>query len=426
MKVKIEQIETNGNHRPCKAKDEAVKNMALSMGSPLGLLQPIALAKVKGQAKYTLVDGQHRLLAARQLKWTEIEADIQEYDDDAQLIQAIGAANLVRKPTHPLEDARLLKAIFAKEPKPEVKDVATALGQTETWVYQRRRLIGLSEASIKAWAKMVEDDEDQPVAKWEALAIASPEAQAEYLSGYGFHQRDAKQILRDLVGDDSAIIKQFPWLGEENNTSHPFKTEGCVACKDCKTRSDIQADLFAKGEVAGKDARCLNSACRAKKIEHWLKDRIAIAKQDNKPLVSQVYGETVPGAITPNYFDMVSKPGKDVVEALVVAGPDAGKIKLVRLAKTVVAKAEKKAETAKKQKQPMANKIKDAEARLLMKRQLHALRQLITALEKKIPNITSLDAFKWEEFMALAVKEIPAPKGLIKMIQFTAVQKKKQ
>jgi ParB family chromosome partitioning protein len=69
-----------------------------------GLLQPITVRQVPGQAGYELVAGERRLRAAKGLGWTTIPAIVRNYDDRTMLTLAL-VENLQREDLNPIEEA---------------------------------------------------------------------------------------------------------------------------------------------------------------------------------------------------------------------------------------------------------------------------------------------------------------------------------
>lgn len=100
MKIKISDININPERRDASEKD--VEELAFSI-SEIGLLNPVTLSE-----DYTLIAGLHRIEAAKQLGWTEIECTITGLEGlSAELAEL--DENFARVNLSPLELGEALK-----------------------------------------------------------------------------------------------------------------------------------------------------------------------------------------------------------------------------------------------------------------------------------------------------------------------------
>lgn len=89
---------------------------------------------------YMIVDGLHRLYAARELGWTEIEALVKPQSDAETITLHSMIGNLQRKATKPAEYAKSLRELLRLNPTWGEAGLATRLGVTTEFIQRRLRL----------------------------------------------------------------------------------------------------------------------------------------------------------------------------------------------------------------------------------------------------------------------------------------------
>jgi hypothetical protein len=172
QEIALEQILAGGNVRELDA--EHVTALAGSM-AVRGLIVPVAVRPLDGD-RYALVAGEHRLAAARQLRWTSIAAVIAEQAEGASGDQ--GAENVLRKTLTPLEEARAVE-----------KDA-------RRWLHRRRRRDG---------AGLAQAPRDR--------ASAHPRAARERADA-GRQRRDPGRRDRHAAGDPDRLAEAGPLVAE--------------------------------------------------------------------------------------------------------------------------------------------------------------------------------------------------------------------
>ncbi len=103
MKIQIDEIDSDNYRRHRDTTDFQASMMAV------GQVEPITVV-AKPDGRYDLVSGEGRLVAARALGWTEIEANVREAGDADVLLLSV-AAN-VRHAVNPLDLAAALKHLL--------------------------------------------------------------------------------------------------------------------------------------------------------------------------------------------------------------------------------------------------------------------------------------------------------------------------
>lgn len=107
MKIELQYIQSSPNPIRSSWDEEKLNELAQSLKEQ-GLIQPIKVRSCENG--YEIVYGHRRVEAARRAGFTEIEATVEEVDDQQTLIQAL-IENVQREDMTPLDTARALKAL---------------------------------------------------------------------------------------------------------------------------------------------------------------------------------------------------------------------------------------------------------------------------------------------------------------------------
>lgn len=117
-----------------------------------GILNAISLrekADASGVAYYELIDGLHRLSAARDAGLTSIPAQILSLND-AEVLEAQIIGNIQRIETKPVEYSAQLLRMLGANPMMTEAELSVKLGKSPTWTQQRLGLTKISNPTIKA------------------------------------------------------------------------------------------------------------------------------------------------------------------------------------------------------------------------------------------------------------------------------------
>ena len=128
--IPIARIRPNPFQPRREFREEKLAELAASLQSN-GLLQPITV-RPTGGGVYELVAGERRLRAATKLGWSDIQANVREFDDRQMLTVAL-VENLQRADLDPIEEAegyqRLVQEFGATQ-----QQVAEAVGKDRSTV----------------------------------------------------------------------------------------------------------------------------------------------------------------------------------------------------------------------------------------------------------------------------------------------------
>ncbi len=120
-----------------KVDEEHLKLLMKSLKED-GQLHPITVRPLP-DGRYEIIDGLHRVEAAKRLGWKDIEANVITVDELEAKFLAL-KANLVRRNLEPVQEGELVYRIMVKHGLTE-KQVAEKLGVSVEWVSKRLALV---------------------------------------------------------------------------------------------------------------------------------------------------------------------------------------------------------------------------------------------------------------------------------------------
>lgn len=207
-----------------------------------GLISPIGVRK-RNATEYTLIYGQRRLMACKNLGMESIPAIVHNVDAKQALVMMI-SENLSRSNILPGEESRAVLEL-RKSSNLSTKDIAKSFGKSVQWVASRLRIGAFSDHLI-AWL----NEGRLSIADCLQLAKIEEPARTQIAERNGSIAYEANRELCLLS------TAEFPVDFVHN----------CNSCSTCVTRSDRQPDLF--GEVED-NARCMNSECFSNMGDAW-------------------------------------------------------------------------------------------------------------------------------------------------------------
>ena len=99
--------------------------------------------------KYELIAGHNRTQAAKELGWTEIEANVKDLNDTDAMFLSL-KTNMLRQDMTPMEQGKVLNEIMQKHPDISGKELSRKLGKHENWVGERVRIALKLHKSVTA------------------------------------------------------------------------------------------------------------------------------------------------------------------------------------------------------------------------------------------------------------------------------------
>jgi ParB family chromosome partitioning protein len=238
-----------------KTLDELTDSVA-----QVGVVQPIVVRRSQAAGRpdvFEIVAGARRFRASKAAKRETIPAIVRDLSDD-QVLEIQTIENLQREDVHPLDEALGYQALIDRAGY-DVEGIATKVGKSPSYIYQRLKLADLIEPVQKAFL-------EEKITAGHAVQIARLEPVAQ------------KEALRVCVpvnkwNDPYSIRELANWIEEEIHrdlSGAPFDPKDATLlskagpCTTCPKRSGAQPDLFS--DIKKKDT-CTDRSCFKAKIE---------------------------------------------------------------------------------------------------------------------------------------------------------------
>lgn len=229
-----------------------------------GVLVPLLVRPVNGQ--YEIIAGARRYRAAKLADLRELPVQVKQIgDSEAAELQIL--ENLIREDVHPLEEALGYQALL-KRPGYDIPGIAAKVAKSESYIYQRLKLIDLVKPAQEAFLN------DQ-ITAGHAILIArlqpidqqkAFEACFQDQYGYSFQRPGSDRQARS-VRDLSRWIQEHIHLDLH---AAPFKKDdadlvpAAGPCTTCPKRTGFLPALFP--DIAKKDT-CTDGTCYAAKLQ---------------------------------------------------------------------------------------------------------------------------------------------------------------
>lgn len=310
--ISLEDIISSGHNRTIGGFDnEKLKQLAQSIRE-IGVQQPAVVRIVDG-GKYELVAGERRWRASKIAGCETLPCIVRDLDDEVALrIQII--ENLQREDVHPLDEAEGY-ARLEKEGHCEVEYIAQQVGRSTAYVYQRLKLLQL----ISPCRKMLIDGVITP---GHAILIARlPKDQQSEAIDLWYEGMSVKDLEKRI---QNSLLMQLSTATWKLDDAELYPLVG--SCKECSKRSGAAPLLF--GDIGKKD-QCLDKECFAEKRLLQIEARRLEIKDEPHILVKSgyMYGQKTPqGALESYDWSECKKKDPGAVRALIVSGPDAGRV----------------------------------------------------------------------------------------------------
>jgi ParB/RepB/Spo0J family partition protein len=262
----------------------------------VGVLQAIVVRPLKalrGLAKFELVAGERRWLAAKEAGVAHIIATVRELSDE-QVLEVQLIENLQREGLHELEEAEGYEELMRLK-KINADQLAEMVGKSRSYVYARAKLLALCPEARKAFyageldasralliARIGHHDTQRQALKdlTDGVATWGGRRPGEALSYREAHQHILKTYMLKLSNApfDIKSVTLLPKVGD------------CIACPK---RTGNQADLFGDVKSADvcTDPKCFDDKRQAHYLvavkEHEAKGRKVIHGEEAKKAFSE-------------------------------------------------------------------------------------------------------------------------------------------
>ena len=220
--------------------EEHIKLLMKSLAED-GQLHPITVRPLP-DGRYEIIDGLHRVEAAKRLGWKDIEANVISVDDLEAKFLAL-KANLVRRNLEPVQEGEVIYRIMVKHRLNE-KQVAEKLGVSVEWVSKRLALV------IKVHEEVRRLVAEGRLSLGHAVVISrikDPSKQVKFaklIIKNGWSVKQAEEALVEFINDTIFTI------GYESRTFEEFVE--LLRKHNIKVVMDIRHEVeFVKQEFSG-------------------------------------------------------------------------------------------------------------------------------------------------------------------------------
>lgn len=163
MKSTFEEIPIDhvyeSKHNPRQHFDEAALHELADSVKTVGILTPLIVRPriIKGHENgVEIAAGHRRYRAAKLAELATLPCRVMELDDQT-FMEILTVENLQREDVHALDEAKGYKALMAAPYKMDVARIAAKVGRSETYIYDRLKLLGLTkEAQAFFWDGKIE------------------------------------------------------------------------------------------------------------------------------------------------------------------------------------------------------------------------------------------------------------------------------
>ena len=146
MRIPLDKLVLNPEIAARVRIDEEYLKVLMKSLTEDGQLHPITVRPLP-DGKYEIIDGLHRVEAAKRLKWKDVEANVVSVNElEAKFLSL--KANLVRRNLEPVQEGEVVYKIMVKHGLTE-KQVAERLGVSVEWVSKRLALVLRVHGEVK-------------------------------------------------------------------------------------------------------------------------------------------------------------------------------------------------------------------------------------------------------------------------------------
>ncbi len=282
------------------------------------VVQPILTRPHPVEAEaFEIVCGSRRFRGATLAAVADVPSLVRDLTDE-QVITLQAIENIQREDVHPLEEACSYRDLLALGQ--EVATIAAQVGKSETYIYQRLKLLDLCETAQAAYL-----NDTFGTAHAIELARLPESAQRELLDDIIDRAKyDEPVTLADLRREIEAqyhLDLHRACFKKSDATLLP----AAGACTTCEKRTGFVPALFP--DIKKKDT-CTDKVCFHNKVAAFIERTRATLAKDGAtvPLVSQYYGSPKEGVIHHNQWVEATKACKHAVSGILADGHEAGRV----------------------------------------------------------------------------------------------------
>lgn len=241
MRIPLDRIAINFEIVARTKIDEEYIGTLMKSFSEDGQLHPITVRPLP-DGRYEVIDGIHRIEAAKRLGWRDIEANVLSVDELEAKLLAL-KANLIRRNLEPVEEGEVVYRIMVKHGLTE-RQVAEKLGVSMDWVSKRLALVLRVHEEVR---KMVAEGKLTLGHAVVVSKIKEPEKQLKFahlIVRNGWNVKQAEEALIEFINDTIYTI------GYEDISFEEFLN--LLRKHEIKVVMDVRHEVeFVKQEFSG-------------------------------------------------------------------------------------------------------------------------------------------------------------------------------
>ncbi|TGN19727.1 ParB/RepB/Spo0J family partition protein [Leptospira idonii] len=200
--IKIEKIEPS-EYQPRQERKKGIEELAASLKTD-GLLQPIVVAKGKGEDSYKIIAGERRFHAAKSLGWHEIECKILDRPQK-EIYKLAVIENLQRENLSPYEEVDAL--LFLKNTHNYTDaDLGDLFGKSRSYMSEVLSIANMEKADLAKCRSLDIQNKNLLV---QAAQASKKGSLADFLELYSKGQlktvRDAKDFNKSSKSDSPSL-----------------------------------------------------------------------------------------------------------------------------------------------------------------------------------------------------------------------------
>lgn len=315
--IPLDQIKPHPNNRPVGGfNQEKLEWLAESIQS-VGVQQPALVREVgtNNGAAYELIAGERRWRASKIAGAPALPCIVKKNIDDAMLLKIQVIENLQRENVHPLDEAAGFSQLIDTL-EYDAETIAKEIGRSPGYVYQRLKL---GELIPEAKASFIEGK----IHVGHAIQIAR------------LNEFDQEEALKNLFkwGTLQSIKDFREWITQNifsNLSTAAFPKDdadlvpNAGPCTTCAKRTGNNPHLF---EELNKHDHCTDRGCLNFKIDNFLQiQKEKLAGKDHLEVCAEWENNIPEGTLGPYDWEECKKKDKGAKKALIVNGPERGKI----------------------------------------------------------------------------------------------------
>lgn len=321
--VAVEQLHPNPWNRK-RFDKQKLEELKASI-EKVGVLQALVVRPHPKNGGYEIVAGERRWRASKLAKKTEVPVTVRDLTD-VEVVEVLAIENSQREDVHPLEEAAHFRFLLDHGESYDVDAIAAKVGKSKSYVYQRLKLADLVPEARERFEK-------NELLAGHAILIAR------------LQPKDQEAAIKEMTASwrrgDMSVGALETWIEDEVHLElkkAPFNTKdeklvkNAGSCTDCPKRSGFTPDLFP--ELKKRDV-CTDRTCFNKKVQAHITRKIDAHKKKGVELakVAGDYGKKGKGVVARWDWWPAKKGAKNAQPAIVVTGPDRGKVIYVTIEK---------------------------------------------------------------------------------------------